>query len=292
MKLEKKRMKSIVKYGCGLLYLCLATACSEDKINESELPVIEAEYTLPQGKSEADDRIVSFYKKYGTYILYDFVEADLKWTQVEVNSGWGGYQYVPADPQYAGEVMDFLTEWVFSFYPEYFLMEILPYKIFLTSDLTDFYGQKRGAQIYSTQMVIANCSKKITKFSKAEKIAFKNELHTAFFNSGFSLFQIPEDFYKISDYTSAVTYWEPSSENSPRNRGFLADSNGNEWCYTPPFNENMDLQTYLYHLRTRTKEEWKADLAYPLVEQKYNILKEYFKFELNIDLEAIADKVE
>lgn len=51
-----------------VFYALSNMACSEDK-EIGEVESLKPEYTLPQGKSPADGRIVELYNQYGTYVL-------------------------------------------------------------------------------------------------------------------------------------------------------------------------------------------------------------------------------
>lgn len=67
-------------------------ACADDK-EIGDIPSLTPEYTLPQGNSPADDRIVALFNKYGTYVLYDYEETDLKWIQADPSGVWNNYQF-------------------------------------------------------------------------------------------------------------------------------------------------------------------------------------------------------
>ena len=70
-------MKKIGIYLCAL-WACGLMACSDD----NEIGYVEPwedEYVLPQGKSDADDRIVAFYEQYNRYILYDYTYLDIRY---------------------------------------------------------------------------------------------------------------------------------------------------------------------------------------------------------------------
>ena len=145
-----------------LMFVALGMlACAEDS-KLGEIPSLTQEYTLPQGNSPADDRIVDLHDKYGTFVLYEYIEADLKWLQVDVNNTWGDYEYTQPNPLYAGNVLDLLGECWFRFYPAEFHEKFMPYKIFLTSTLkyVSFTGAETmmNSRVVQTQMVVSHCS--------------------------------------------------------------------------------------------------------------------------------------
>lgn len=285
-----------MKYSFMLFGFCL-TACSESDINLSELPVIEAEYTLPQGKSDADDYIVEFYRKYGTYILYEFDDADLKWAQSDVNNAWNNYEFTSANPHYVETMVDFLQENVFRFYPDKFLSSELPYKIFLLSTLK--YNQSptlEDVRIVGTQMAISNCSESLETIvnDPDKKTKLKNKLHSVLWTRWYRLFDIPEEFYKVSTYSFGPASSDPSEWNYARTMGFIADADGKEWSTFDPWpdtalDENEDLNAYLDGMRNRTSQEWEKDLSYPLIKRKYDILRNYFQTQFGFDIQAIGN---
>lgn len=269
-------------------------ACAEDN-KIGEVPSLTPEYTLPQGKSPADDRIVELYDKYGTYVLYDYTAADLQWLQVDFNGNtWTSYEYTAPDPQYAGGVLDLLEENVFRFYPVEFLKKYLPYKIFLTSTLKSVGTETMiNVRVVQTQMVVSNCAEGIEDISQADKVALKNELQAKLWNRWYSIFDIPREFYTVSYYNGAASA-DPADWNYARERGFIADSDGMEWSTKDPWpnptlSETIDLDTYLTGMRNRTSEEWAEDLKYPLVKKKYEILRNYFLENFDFDIQKIGD---
>lgn len=287
-------MKKILAFICFILFL---VSCAEDD-QIGEIPALTPEYVLPQGKSPADDRIVGLYNKYGTYVLYDYTDMDISWLQVDVNNVWNGYTYTLPDPQYAGEMLDFLEESWFRFYPEEFHQKFMPYKIFLTSTLKyeSDYDQKVTeyfVRITQTQIVISYCSDTLRKMSVATKNKFKNTLQAELWGIWLSEFSIPREFYGISNYNTVASN-DPDAWNYARKLGFVADSKGNEWSTQDPWpnnrlNETSDLYAFLSGMRNRTSAQWSADLQYPLIKKKYDILRNYFLENYGFDIQEIGN---
>ena len=72
-------------------------------------------------------------------------------------------------------------------------------------------------------------------------------------------------------------------------------SNGTEWCgrvdwQTGMLDKSEDLRYFIDSMVSRTAEEWASDLEYPLVQQKYDILREYILENYKIDLREIGNK--
>lgn len=271
----------------------LVSACAKD----DSLGVIEdltPDYVLPQGKSPDDNRIVEFYAQYGTYILYEFTRADFDWSQVQGTVS--DYVYSAADPLYAGKMLDLLYDVWFDFYPEEFNKKYLPYKIFLTSTMGIASGtsvQFQDIRLMSTQIALTHCSDTLDRFSAESKLEFKNNLQCALWEYWGTIFDIPEDFYSVSDYSSAASD-DPASENYARARGFVA-YRGEEWCLVlyPWVSDELDSQTDLFSFLTamicRSTSDWVEDLEYPLVKKKYDILRNHFLDKYGVDLQKIGD---
>ena len=113
-----------------LVSCTLFAACTGNDDDLGEILPVMPEYELPQGKSPADDRIVEYYNNYGSYILYEYVELDFM-RDIDAT----GYVYELPDPQYVGDMLDFLEDTWFDFYPAEFHKQFMPYKIFLTQKL-------------------------------------------------------------------------------------------------------------------------------------------------------------
>lgn len=269
-------------------------ACAEDE-EIGDIPSLTPEYALPQGNSPADDRIVALYNKYGTYVLYDYLVTDLKWMQTDVNNTWNDYTYTSPEPRYAGNMLDLLDKIWFRFYPEEFHKKFMPYKIFLTSTLS--YKDREGvvrnynSRVVRTQMVISNCSEFLTTMSNETKLMLKRDVQSQLWGSWLGKFNIPKAFYKVSNYNGLASS-DPTNWNYARERGFVIDHDGKEWSttgYNPTLSENADLDSFLSGMRNRTSEQWAEDLKYPLVKEKYDILRNYFLDNFDFDIQAIGD---
>ena len=95
-------MKKIKIY-IWMLLACVLTACSGNDDVDYVAPWTE-EYELPQGKSDADDRIVDYYNRYGSYILYEYSLIDFRY---EVDE-YSFYNFKLPDPAYVGNMLDLL----------------------------------------------------------------------------------------------------------------------------------------------------------------------------------------
>ena len=284
-------MKKIRIYILALCALC-CVACAQDK----ELGKIESllpDYTLPQGKSPADDRIVELYNQYGTYTLYEYERLDFLYGLT------ASYVYTLPDPLYAGDMLDLLEKIWFQFYPREFHRKYMPYKILLADSLllTQSSGSLKLKYLYYGQnsIAIGYCSDTLRKMSASTKLEFKKELQRQLWNSwAYSSMEFPDEFFDVSDYSKTANK-DKTSPDYARARGFVAN-NGSEWCtsaYAADLYQylNNDLAAFMTSMTMRTSEEWAADLEYPLVKKKYDMLQAYFLEKYGVDLKRIGDTV-
>lgn len=292
MIIDKNDMKEIKIY-LILLSTLLLSACAEDK-KIGEIEPLAPDYVLPQGKSPADERVVALFDKYGTYFLYEYTVADFNWRQ-----GGGGlnYEYTVPDPRYVGNILDLLEKIWFEFYPEEFHKKYMPRKVFLTGTL-----ENNGRWIYSrvdqNQIALGYCSEVLTEMSGDFKLEYKIELQRVLLKDWINrgIITIPDEFYGVSDYSYEADVYDPESPDYARTRGFVAKKDGSEWCDRVNWQTNMldrsdDLSTFIDSMVGRSSEEWTSDFEYPLVKQKYDILREYILKSYKVDLREIGDAV-
>lgn len=280
-------MKKIIIY---LIAFCTlgCVACSEDK-EIGEIESLLPDYTLPQGKSPADDRVVELHEQYGTYMLYEYKRLDFQYGLSST------YIYKLPDPQYTGDMLDLLEDIWFSFYPEEFNKKYTPYKIFLSDTLwlQSSSGKLTVKYAYTseTSLALGFCSDVLREMSPSMKQTYKNELNKQLWTMWMYYYiGFPDEFYKVSDYSSRSTS-DKTSENYARVRGFIS-SNGSEWSTTYAYSDQgKDLYTYLAWMVSRTTEEWASDLEYPLVRKKYDIVRNYIQEKFGFDIQKIGDTV-
>lgn len=294
-------MKEIMKLWLVAFCVQCCMACTDSDPVSGEFEPLGLEYELPQGKSDADDRIVDFYNKYSSLILYDY--PALEWNYEFGSQGYIDYVYELPDPAYVGEALDFLEDIWFDFFPEEFNREFIPYKILLAGKFTSTYNNSAMPLLYASKdaVMFGFCSDTLRNLTPETKQVIKRDLFSQALSGWMLEIEIPEEFYAISDYSSAATE-DPSSPDYARKRGFVADYSyvdyygPSEWCtwvdwLTGMLNKTSDMLAYLTGMTHRTSNDWKADWEYPLVKQKYDILRNFFIEKYDVDLQKIGDAV-
>ena len=288
-------MKKIRIYFLVLFACCVAACSGNDEIENIEF--WPNEYELPQGKSDADERIVDFYEQFGTYILYEYTYMDYRYEFLS------SYNYELPDPVHVGDMLDLLEEIWFDFYPPEFLTEHMPLKIMLAdhfeyvdqySGYTTLYFSVRGTSCIG----VGFCSDTLSKISPETKAEFKNDLQSNIWENYLTQLEFPEEFYEVSDYSSPADGFDPTSDNYARKRGFVAllsSGYADEWSMWPnndgELDKSMDLRSFIMGMVGRTSADWAMDLEYPLVKQKYDILQKWIQEKYGFDIQEIADKI-
>lgn len=129
-------MKRILQKVISLTILLTIVSCVSEEIVPTE-ELAAPEYTLPKGTpGSADEAIHNIYRKYETFILYDFKESDISklWT------GKWYPSYTPIDTE-AGDqallkIVKVLEEKILSQFDVDFIKHNFPYKVFLVDELS------------------------------------------------------------------------------------------------------------------------------------------------------------
>lgn len=281
-------MKKIMNY-LMVLFVCGFIACSgNDKIEYIE-PWTE-EYVLPQGKSDADDRIMNYYDQYGTYILYEYSDLEFRYEFPNLI-----YDYELPDLAYVGDMLDLLEDIWFDFYPVDFHKKYMPLKIMLakqfvyqnTFGVTTLYFTASG----TSSIGIGFCSDTLRKITPETKLGFKNDLQGSLWTTWLNKVEFPDEFFTISDYSYNADM-DPMSDNYARKRGFVTyyfSGMALEWSTSGTLDSQIDLLSFLTGMLIRTSEDWKTDLEYPLVKKKYDILRSWFQEKYGFDMQNIGD---
>ncbi|WP_292266000.1 putative zinc-binding metallopeptidase [Butyricimonas sp.] len=280
-------MKRIYIYVIASVILW-ATACSEDD-SIGHVDPLEPDYVLPTG-TPVDDTIANYYKRYGSYFLYKYTDLEFYY---EI-SYRADYSYEIADPLYVEDMLDLLKEVWMDFYPTEFHQKYMPHRIFIAGTLLDYFEDEIFTFTGTNSLYVGFCSNELENVTPEKKWECKKTLQRLLWSKWGVVINAPEEFTRISDYTTRV---EDDSEQA-RNRGFLSghfdDGEEYEWSselhyYSRKEVEQKDFCSFLVHMTTRTSAELTSDLQYPLVRKKYDFLQKWFKEKYNIDLKEIGD---
>ena len=319
-------------YGITAAFVCLTAAfsmssCSKD-VPIGDPVTINAGYDLPQtGASDEDNaRIMDIYEKWSSYVLYDVDSTDVYWKQIAgtASSGVEVYRFVEGDPQYVGDMLDYLDDiWWHYFSDEFLQSGGIPFRVYLVEEYyyyrdwgssgvspnyyMDYYMVDDNAIIISGMSQVASYDED-TKRTK--KRALVSELFQSWISRG--LLGTPEEFYTISDYTNEpdveIVYdsetmtsaFPPEDIEELRTRGFIPKyanpyspykellTYSGQWTsgYFDPSSNDFDY--YISQIFNATDETVAEFLKYDAVATKWNIILDYYKDNYDIDLRFIA----
>ena len=319
-------------YGITAAFVCLTAAfsmssCSKD-VPIGDPVTINAGYDLPQtGASDEDNaRIMDIYEKWSSYVLYDVDSTDVYWEQIAGTASSGGvvYRFVEGDPQYVGDMLDYLDDiWWHYFSDEFLQSGGIPFRVYLVEEYyyyrdwgssgvspnyyMDYYMVDDNAIIISGMSQVASYDED-TKRTK--KRALVSELFQSWISQG--LLGTPEEFYTISDYTNEpdveIVYdsetmtsaFPPEDIEELRTRGFIPKyanpyspynellTYSGQWTsgYFDPSSNDFDY--YISQIFNATDETVAEFLKYDAVATKWNIILDYYKDNYDIDLRFIA----
>ncbi len=236
-------------YMTGILAViaCLVS-CADDGEGIGNPLEISEDYDLPQsGASDAaNQRILNYYDKYGSFVLYDFTNKDAMWVMNTGNASTGGREFFTTlgNPANVDAMLDYIEDIWLNYFPEDFLKKGgMPYRVFLADSLymQRDYGEgniqkfPQNYLINGDGLIIAGMNE-IPTMPETEKNTRKLELFNAMWDyyRGKGLIDDPEEFYAGTDYKTPphMSYemgpydyyeWIYTEEDleALRNRGFI-----------------------------------------------------------------------
>lgn len=293
--------------------VCLFNACkkSAEVLTPTETP--EKTWVLPQGKNAFDQRILDYYARFGTFVLYKFSEQDIKWNVVRNDPN---YKSIQADEAYVGNQLDLLDKTFFKYYTDETLRKYLPIKMFLcsslryasnTKEINAYFINPTDASTISLiapggyQSFAVNWGRKAILSINSpidSTTIFKNDVNFSFFKycdiNG--TMTKSDDFINITDY---VTVLVATTTTERYKRGFIGAAGA-----IPSF--TIDWYTYLRAITSTsytdltntttpaTDANYKGilnSLKDPngLIRKKYDFMVNFYKKQYNIDLQRIGN---
>jgi hypothetical protein len=301
-----------------LLYICLVsmlTACY--KKEDSITPATEDQgYKVPQGNHGYDDYIVNFYKKYGKYLLYEFTDKDVYWTPTAwkvatfSNGVWfNGPEMVKADTTYVGDQLKLMDTTWFRYYSDAFLKTFLPVKIMLCKSVDSVYlavvsltpvtlgkGVTNVASWFNYDNISVNYGNATAAGltpAQVKKVGAK--LHLVFMQSinERKMVTATSSFGAIANYTSTLT--------TPA----LAYQQGIIYPYNSSPSANLDWAYFMIAMVSMNETALKTSTAATnttfwgilnatkdtngRIRQRYNMVRNYYITNYNVDLQAIGN---
>ena len=264
----------------SLLVVMILGSCKKELLKADDSQPM---YILPQGDHAFDQYIVDFHQKYGTYILYQFNDADFRWDFTR-NIPFVG---TAGDPERVAASLTFLKDEFFGFYAEDLFKKMVPYKIMLCKKITPLEPSSEvplaglaDAVWSQSHIAFGHVDKRWDGFSEQQKKQAKGAIHGAFWAAaaGGNKIQIAPDFIEGIPYSYL-------HENNYKMYGVFA----------VPTNQYKDLYEYISRITSHTKAELEEKFFNPqfdptgVYQRKYNDLISFYKINYKIDLQAIGD---
>lgn len=309
-------MKTYITIAGLLLLNAILQGCKKEAVDTTPSGIDDT-YKLPQGNHDFDNRIVNYYEKYGSYLLYKFTDKDVYWTPTantkptETSPGFwtNGVDVTMANTDYISAQLDLIQEKWFSYYTDTFLKKFLPSKIMLCSRVDSIYtgyvftpsfayikASKPVSAYYSYDNITVNYgSDTITRFSATDKRNFMARVNQAFIQSiaGRTLSTPPATFSSSVNYGATYT-----SQGAAYAQGILQ-------VYYNGLTAQGDWNAYMLAMVNYSEAQLNASVAdYDMtaagilnatkdkngkIRQRYNLVRNYFINEYQVDLQKIGN---
>lgn len=289
--------------------LFLLAGCTKEEETLTSSGIDEPGFFIPQGNRDFDRRIVDYYNRYGTYLLYKFSSKDAYWSVTRWDSS---YRLVEADPEFIGNQLDLIDSTFFRYYDDSTLRKYLPRKFLLCSSIRfNNSGPQLDGYLSITQTTgwvyetfVANWgSSRILNIRGAIDSAarFRGNINYGFLrlldlNRKVSISPV---FNSISDYSTPII---TTMQSQRYKRGFLTTLNS-----TIPPSPQTDWYSYIqaivqnnYNFLTDANGLAPNDNTFRgiltpvkdssgLIRRKYDEVVNYYKSTLNVDLQRIGN---
>lgn len=285
----------------GLLYAC----DSEDDLSPS--PAAESsDVSLKPGRGgeAVDSRIEQILAETNTYFLYDYTEKEITWNLVDgVSSGTVHLyeNYVPTETENLEKQLNWIQETFLDVYSEDFLLEFMPYKVYMVGAFTNIQYQDDIYQIaYSSNALIfgfGNRQDGLTASDKYKRYNMEQNNYTNWLESKGKLYDLFDPkFFTVTDYSVAISnswdyYAVPDDTNfdwvnvpsdEMLNAGVL--SGISKWSSTD-WKLRSDAMNYYNFMRYFPKDSpvWDRLLSFPKVKEKYDYFRNHCIENYNFD---------
>lgn len=300
-----------LKYFLLLCLFCSFAACkkTEEKLIPTERP--EYGYSVPQGNNGFDQRILGYYKRWGTYLLYKYTVQDFTW---QITGYDTYYKSVGANEAYIDNQLDLLDNTFFKYYQDSTLAKYLPAKFFLCSSLT--YQNKRVDAMALTSAFTGGYESFAVNWGNKGILKISSPIDSVTIfrgNVNFSFLKIMDlrakmgrssTFATISDYTLTISPTAPATNVTVADvykRGFVLtsastslQSNQTDWYNYLQIILTNKYDNLINPSTTATDATAKGILSpvkdvNGLIRRKYDTMIKFYKDVYNIDIQKIGN---
>jgi hypothetical protein len=284
----------ILIFFSGLLLSC---SLKDNYKSTIEMTELEPGFDI---STEYGQKMKSMFDKYGIIFNPDFTLEDFKWDWNTININYGPntnfFRYTLADKAYVSEVIDSINRWVFRIFPDNFISDNLPIKIYMCDTLCDRYTFSNNlvyrwhtGGIYTNFTMIGYVSNKFNVEKKKRSLIeswvslFVERMVTSsniYVPVAFS--DLSADGYAKSTYTNAedvvTNYGLLKKGRNGQNSGSATAA----WNKTTPAQDLGDFVAFIVYVPETEKQTIYNKNS--KVKLKVDIVKDFFKTKYGIDL--------
>lgn len=205
-----KVMKNMQRVIAVLLFVLPMIGCNQDEADIIPAADFGEKYSVPQGAHEFDQKIVDFYNKCGTFILYDYDPVDVIWNVNAIISSTSSPNKVVLPEEEDLELgINTLFEIWLDLYPEDFLKKTLPKYIFVADSVFNYGTSLTYATTTKTNITVGYLNKELASMTASRMKTLKANVNAVYFTYIFNggKIDIPEAF------TAGVPYGALTSSN-------------------------------------------------------------------------------
>lgn len=286
-----------------MAFALAVAACSDDDIKPSEDNQL---VVFPQGNADYDADIVDIYNMYGTQMLYDYNDEMFRWQITDKLGYISTPANQPADKAHIKDAIAFMRRNCFDFYDQDSLKSILPYRIYLASNLGkifEYSGTNAPGVYVNIKDTIPNIAAvngyrnicfgivngRLSSMSEDSLRLTKGELNAAILASAVDrgTMRVPETFSSLEVENANWTN-EPGS-NGYNNYGLL------EYLSAKSMTPAEDFASYLKMLIAYPKDEFTRRFTTKTfdisgrITKKADAVRKWMKEQYGIDVEKIAE---
>lgn len=291
----------------GLMYSC---DTEDDLIPSSAEESRDISLRPGRASAEIDARIEDLLVNTNTYFLYDFTEKEIKWNLVSGAAMGTVHLYenfIPTETENIGKQLDWIQTTFLDVYSDEFLLEFLPYKIYMVGVFTNSYYQDDTYQIaYSSNSLIFGFGNRQDDLSASDKYNRYNMEQNNYCNwlesKGKLLDLFDPKFFEVTDYSVSISnswdyYTVPDDTNfnwvnvptdEMLNSGVLGgiSSWGDE-----AGKMRTDARNYYNYMRYFPEDspQWERFLSFPKVKEKYDYFRNHCIENYSFDPHALGD---
>ncbi len=282
-----------IKLASILLISTLITSCYKEGKIESELG--KPHHQIVFKDNPVDSYIFNVNEKTGVVILYEFSELDYKWNLG--SSSFSDYKLkLQPNREILADGIKYLDKVLMSNYDDNFKKKHFPLNILLCDSLTETFKTNSlpittGRNYIAIGQINSSLKNKTAQELADLKGVINGELwgYTIYLNG---LMKFPADFFAPGEdlYGYKIGSKSENPDFDSRKFGFWhRDESTSSATHMAPRKEG-DITQFVQMITSNNEQEILQKMeGFPILQNKYTILVNYFKAQYGVDLQAIGN---